>query len=82
MKNTNCIHYFVDFIFDILILQTIDLKIQHGDYHCVKHRGHFGCVSGVFVVRHIVEKGYGDVEDDDGGEARGMGEEDFVVFIS
>lgn len=45
-------HYFSNCILDILISQTIDYGVKHGDHHCVKHRAHFDCEPGILRVGH------------------------------
>ena len=55
-------------VLDILISQTVDQGIQHGDDHRVKYRCHFDCVPGVFGVGHTIEEEDGAMEDADGGE--------------
>ena len=43
-------------VLDILISQTVDQGIQHGDDRHVKHRGQFDCVPGGCGVGHGVEE--------------------------
>ena len=79
MRKNVSVHYFADRVLDILVSQTVDQGIQHGDHHCVKHRGHFDSVPGVLGVGHTVEEEDGAVEDGDGGQVGGTGGEDFAV---
>ena len=63
------VHDLGDCVLDILISQTVDQGIQHGDDHRVKHRRHFDCVPGGCGVGHTVEEDDGAGEDADGGQA-------------
>ena len=64
-------------VLDILISQTVDQGIQHGDDHFVKHRHHFDCVPGGCRVGHRVEEEDGAREDVDGSQVGGTGREGF-----
>ena len=66
-------------VLDILISQTVDQGIQHGDDHRVKHRGHFDCVPGGFGVGHTGEEEDGAVEGAGGAQAGGAGGEGFAM---
>ena len=82
MRKNVSVHYFADRVLDILVSQTVDQGIQHGDHHCVKHRGHFDSVPGVLGVGHTVEEEDGAVEDGDGGQVGGTGGEGSAATCS
>ena len=73
-------HDLGDCVLDILISQTVDQGIQHGDDHRVKHRRHFDCVPGGCGVGHTVEEDDGAGEDADGGQAGGTSGEGFAAI--
>ena len=73
------VHDLGDCVLDILISQTVDQGIQHGDDHRVKHRRHFDCVPGGCGVGHRAQEGDDAREDADGGQAGSMGGEGFAA---
>lgn len=74
-----CSQYFDDSVFNILIPQTVDQGVQHGDNNCVKHRAHLDCESWVLEVGHTKEEENGAMEDGDSCQVGSTGGESFVA---
>lgn len=60
-------------IFDLLVPQTIDPGVEHGDDHGVEHRCNFLCVHGMTGAGLGVRKDACSIEDGDCGEMRRAG---------
>lgn len=69
-----CLHnQLLESVFDLLVPQTIDQGLEHGDGHGIEHRWNFVCVHGMPGAGLGVRKDAWPTEDGDCGEVRRAG---------
>ena len=75
-------HEFSHGLFNLLVSETVDEWVQHGNHHCVKHRHHFVLICGVAGLGHHINEGNGPKEQSDCSEVRGAGGEGLLAAFS
>lgn len=75
-------HQFPHGLFYLLIPQTVDQGIQHGDDHCVKHRHHFNLAGWMAWLWYDINKCNCPIKQGDCGEVGGTVGEGLVPALS
>ena len=67
------LNHLLESIFDLLVPQTTDQGVEHGEDHGIEHRRNFVCVHGMTGAGLRVHKDACPIEDGDCGEVRRAG---------